>query len=130
MTTAQHIVDVLLGEADEPRPGLSPSMKAAAKQAAKGIHTQDPLARSWTGNDAVYVSPSGNHGTVGYSELAMHTGIAGKPILRYALFKSSDGRINWAQVETERPNAPDHPRVTDGTVGELLPHELRRKHEL
>jgi hypothetical protein len=136
MSTARTVVDLLLGEDDEPKKPLGDPYKQIARQVARGINKPDPLATSWTGSEAFYVSPPGNYGTVGHSELAMHVGAAGKPILRYALFKNNAGWVSWVQIEVETdPHAVlarggRKTRVVDGTVGELLPHELRRKHGL
>jgi hypothetical protein len=38
---------------------------------------EERLSTSWTGSRASFVSQHGDHGTVPYSELAMHTRIAG-----------------------------------------------------
>jgi hypothetical protein len=75
---------------------------------------------AWTGNKAAFVSPVGNYGEVGYSELAMHVGIAGKKVVQYALW-SDRGRwpyVRWAQVMTTDG------RVTDGLPHEVLPAEV------
>ena len=47
---------------------------------------EERLSTSWTGSRASFVSQHGDHGTVPYSELAMHTRIAGLAVQRYALF--------------------------------------------
>jgi hypothetical protein len=122
--------ELKLEEAEEPKKsGLSPGMKQMAKLAAgRMVGKEDPIYTSWTGNEAFYVSPPGDYGVVGSSELAMHTGIAGKPILRYALFKNRAGQVVWAHIEIL--SARGDKRVTDGTVGELLPFEVRQKHGL
>lgn len=83
------------------------------------------IARAWQGSGADYVSPPASglgYGDAPYSELAVHTQIAGKPIERFALF--TDQRwaphVSWAQVQTA-----GH-RITDGLPGEVLPDPVRR----
>jgi len=86
------------------------------------------LATSWTGSKAGYISPPGRYGAMQYSELAMHTGGAGKHVVRFALWrrprkgygpKAPLDMVNWAQVELSDG------RVIDGTPSEVLPGEVR-----
>jgi hypothetical protein len=85
------------------------------------------LEVAWTGKRASYVSPVGNYGTTGHSELAMHTGGAGKAVVRFALWKrpakgwsGPADAVQWAQVEY--PNG----KILDGTPHEVLPPEVLR----
>ena len=69
-------------------------------------------------------SQHGDHGTVPYSELAMHTRIAGLAVQRYALFTDSanpERGIIWAQVFTDQG-------MTDGLPSEVLPWPVRHQH--
>lgn len=81
---------------------------------------------AWTGKRASYVSPRGNYGATGYSELAMHTGGAGKEVVRFALWKrpakgysGPANAVNWAQVEYASGT------VLDGLPSEVLPGKVR-----
>lgn len=81
----------------------------------------NPLEIAWTGKKANYVSPIGEYGRVGYSELAMHTRAAGQSVVRYALWdRDGDNRVNWAQIELADG------RIIDGLPGEVLPDQVRR----
>ena len=82
---------------------------------------------AWTGKKANYVSPRGNYGETGHSELAMHTGGAGKAVVRFALWKRPAkgyggpiDAVQWAQVEY-----PDG-KILDGTPHEVLPSAVLR----
>jgi hypothetical protein len=80
------------------------------------------LDTAWTGAKASYVADLGRYGKVGYSELAMHTQIAGKEVVRFALWPAEDGvHVGWAHVETEDG------RITDGLPSEVLPGSVRSK---
>lgn len=80
------------------------------------------LDTAWNGAKASYVADLGRYGKVGYSELAMHTQIAGKEVVRFALWPANDGiHVGWAHVETEDG------RVTDGLPSEVLPGSVRSK---
>ena len=91
--------------------------------------TPDPAAtyglkidRAWQGATARIVSryaKDDEYGHVPYSELAMHTGAAGKPIIRYALFYNDRGYPSWAHVLT----ADGH--ILDGTPNEVLSPEVK-----
>ena len=87
---------------------------------------EERLSTSWTGSCASFVSQHGDHGTVPYSELAMHTRIAGLAVQRYALFTDStnpERGIIWAQVFTDQG-------MTDGLPSEVLPWPVRHKHTI
>jgi hypothetical protein len=85
-----------------------------------------PIDRSWNGHKADYVSPEDRfdgYGKVRYSELAMHTGIAGKLIIQYALFNAKyatfpRNSVSWANVKTAGG------KVTDGLPHEVLSQEI------
>ena len=80
------------------------------------------LDTAWTGKKASYVADLGRYGKVGYSELAMHTRIAGKEVVRFALWPADDGvHVGWAHVQTEDG------RITDGLPSEVLPGSVRSK---
>lgn len=81
---------------------------------------------AWTGKKANYVSPRGNYGETGHSELAMHTGGAGKAVVRFALWKrpakgyaGPADAVNWAQVEYQNG------QILDGLPSEVLPGKVR-----
>jgi hypothetical protein len=79
---------------------------------------------AWTGKKADYVSPVGDWGIVPSSELAMHTRIADKPVVQYALW-SDVGRwphVTWAQIQTSEG------QILDGLPSEVLPDKARYKH--
>lgn len=87
------------------------------------------VAKAWTGKMAGYVSPPGNYGATGYSELAMHTGGAGKHVVRFALWrrpakgygpKAPKDMVNWAQVEYSDG------KILDGLPSEVLPEGVRQ----
>lgn len=74
-----------------------------------------------------YISAIADWGPVPHSELAMHTRIAGKPVKRYYVCALGPEPAHYAMsaaVEVEEPTGETH--VTVGTVGELLPDEVRR----
>jgi hypothetical protein len=81
---------------------------------------------AWTGQRAHYVSPRGNYGETGYSELAMHTGGAGKGVVRFALWRrpakgwsGPRNAVSWAQVEYANG------QILDGLPSEVLPGKVR-----
>lgn len=78
---------------------------------------------AWTGKKADFVSKRGDYGAAPHSELAMHTGTAGARIVRFALFSDANRWpfVTWAHIETSTG------RVLDGTAGEVLPTDVRRK---
>lgn len=93
------------------------------RRARRNPHALDV---AWTGKKANYVSPRGNYGQTGHSELAMHTGGAGKAVVRFALWKrpakgyaGPADAVNWAQVEY-----PDG-QILDGLPSEVLPGKVR-----
>ncbi len=87
------------------------------------VRRNRPIDTAWTGKKADFLSKKGDYGPAPYSELAMHTGAAGARIVRYALF--SDGSrwpwVTWAHIETSTG------QVLDGTPGEVLPSDVRRR---
>ena len=94
------------------------------RRARRNPHALDV---AWTGKKANYVSPRGNYGETGHSELAMHTGGAGKAVVRFALWKRPAkgwsgpiDAVQWAQVEY-----PDG-KILDGTPHEVLPPAVLR----
>lgn len=80
------------------------------------------IETAWTGRKADYVSPVGDYGAAGYSELAMHVGIAGKKIVQFALWSEKGRRphVTWAHVKTADG------KVTDGTAHEVLSPDILR----
>jgi hypothetical protein len=85
------------------------------------------VAVAWTGKKAGYVSPVGNFGKTGWSELAMHTGGAGKHVVRFALWRRPSkgysgpvNRVTWAQVEYSDG------KILDGLPAEVLPEGVRQ----
>lgn len=89
----------------------------------KTVRRNRPIDTAWTGKKADFVSSKGDYGSAPYSELAMHTGASGARIVRYALFSDADRWpwVTWAHIETSTG------QVLDGTPGEVLPAEVRRK---
>jgi len=85
------------------------------------------VAVAWTGKKAGYVSPVGNFGKTGWSELAMYTGGAGKHVVRFALWRRPSkgysgpvNRVTWAQVEYSDG------KILDGLPAEVLPEGVRQ----
>lgn len=76
----------------------------------------EQMLRYWRIRGAyAWVSRPGDYGEVGYSELAMHARIAGRPVVQYALFSTDDRLpfVTYALVMTK-----------DGVVTEGFPHEV------
>ena len=82
-----------------------------------------PIDTAWTGKKADFLSKKGDYGSAPYSELSIHTGAAGARIVRFALFSDANRWpfVTWAHIETSTG------QVLDGTPGEVLPTDVRRK---
>jgi hypothetical protein len=81
------------------------------------------LTVAWTGKVASFASIEGKFGEIPHSELAIHTQVAGKQVVRYCLFEENE-KVVWVHVLTEDGV------VVDGLPNELLPWGLRAKHKL
>lgn len=70
------------------------------------------------GKEAPYISPEGHYGEAPHSELAMHTKVAGKPIVQYALFGEPGKDARYAHIKLKDGN------WMHGLPREVLPHEV------
>jgi hypothetical protein len=114
-----------------PKPGEESHLdyilrKKAVKKSHKTRRNPHSIDVAWTGKKADYVSPPGNYGGTGHSELAMHTGGAGKAVVRFALWKrpakgyaGPSNAVQWAQVEYASG------QILDGLPSEVLPEGVR-----
>jgi hypothetical protein len=79
-------------------------------------------------------------GNVGYSELAMHVRLAGRPVIRWSVrgpepgpegtkrppgIRPRAGRVGWARIEVLK-GKPFETEIVDGLPGEVLPDQVRR----
>jgi hypothetical protein len=124
----------------ERRAATGDSRAARELEAARGrlathrTELEDYVDRGAAGwNPAAYVSAVGDYGTIPYSELAMHTRAGGAKVVQYALWTGAwaPGRATSAAVlflASPPHPAPQSYAVLKGTVGEVLPNEVR--HEL
>jgi len=101
-----------------------PACKAAHRHGVFTTQLDRRAGERWPWADQPrYVSPLGNYGEVGFSELAMHTRTAGLRVIQFALLSTDEAypRVTWAMVMT------DNGTVTDGLPSEVLPAEIRRE---
>jgi len=100
--------------------------------AINGIPQSDieRLGRAWTGHRAYkFYVPTADEARpqVPWSELAIHTGHAGKPVLAVASFRDNErAAITWAQVLVRNGEGF---AVLDGLPHEVLPCDLANRVE-
>jgi hypothetical protein len=121
----QRVFDVArtyLAKPAAARVAMNPRYPGVLGNRRRSRRNPHDIATAWTGKKADYVSPVGDYGAVGYSELAMHVGASGKRVVQFALWSEKDRwpNVTWAQIKTSDG------KITDGTPHEVLPPDVLR----